>query len=121
MYPLVPRCGVARLSGAPVNPAPIESTLTAADLKQRLDAGEPLRLLDVREPDEFADFNLGGVNIPSGELPERIQELEDWKADEVIVVCYYGALSDYASRYLRRKGFADAKNVEGGLEAFLSL
>lgn len=99
----------------------IEPTLTAADLKQRLDTGEPLRLLDVREPDEFADFNLGGVNIPSGELPERVDELDDWKADEVIVVCYHGALSDYASRYLRRKGFANAKNVEGGLEAFLSL
>ncbi len=98
-----------------------EASLSAADLKRRLDAGEVLCLLDVREPDEFTGFNLGGVNIPSGELPDRIEELNAWKTSEVVVVCYYGALSDYASRYLRRKGFAKALNVAGGLEAYLSL
>lgn len=98
-----------------------KASLTAAEFKQRLDTGEPLHVLDVRETEEFADFNLGGVNIPTGELPDRLGELQDWQNGEVVVVCYYGALSDYASRYLQRRGFANARNVDGGLEAYLSL
>ncbi|MCY7352969.1 MAG: rhodanese-like domain-containing protein [Cytophagaceae bacterium] len=98
-----------------------EAGLSAAEFKQRLETGESLHLLDVREADEFADFNLGGLNIPTGELPDRLGELQDWQSQEVVVVCYYGSLSDYASRYLNRRGFPKAKNVEGGLEAYLSL
>jgi len=98
-----------------------DAILPTAELKRLLNAGEPLHLLDVREPDEFAEFNLGGRNIPTDQLPERLQELSDWQNEEIVVVCYYGALSNYASRYLRGRGFDGAKNVEGGLEAYLSL
>jgi rhodanese-related sulfurtransferase len=90
---------------------------TAQQLKRRLDAGEPLQLLDVREPWECAIARLpGGVNIPLGEIPSRWQELD--AEAEIIVVCKSGGRSRRAAQFLSAQGFGRVANLSGGIDAW---
>ena len=69
-------------------------SITVQELKKRLNAGEKLNILDVREPYEYAEYNIGGKLIPLGKIQSmQIDELEDWKEQEVIVHCRSGARS----------------------------
>lgn len=91
-------------------------TISVSEVKQRLDAGEHLNLLDVREPDEFAEFNIGGTLVPLGKIQMmQIDGLEDWKDQEVIVYCRSGRRSMMACQYLESMGFTNTKNLEGGM------
>jgi rhodanese-related sulfurtransferase len=92
--------------------------ITVQDLKARIDAGEAIHLLDVREPNEYAADNLGGTLIPLGELMGRVDELEDWQNEEVIVHCRSGKRSAMAQQILEENGFANVRNVIGGLMAY---
>ena len=65
--------------------------ISVQELKDRMDDGEELNLIDVREEHEYEDDNLGALLIPLGELPDRLDEIEDWKDQEVIVHCRSGA------------------------------
>ncbi|WP_164847860.1 rhodanese-like domain-containing protein [Sandaracinomonas limnophila] len=77
-----------------------------------------ISILDIRTNQEWDDFNLGGIHIPLDYLLERISELS--KEKKYVVICYNGTQSLIASKLLRSKGFK-VENLEGGLEAFLSL
>lgn len=92
--------------------------ITVEELKERLDKGEDLNFLDVREEYEYDEQNLGATLIPLGELPDRIEELEDWKNNEVIVHCRSGARSGKAKSFMESRGFTNVRNVLGGIVAY---
>lgn len=89
--------------------------ITTQELKERLDAGEKLNLIDVREVHEFEEFNIGATLLPLGELPGRISELAHLKNEEVIVHCRSGARSGQAKLFLEDAGFTNVRNVLGGM------
>jgi rhodanese-related sulfurtransferase len=95
--------------------------ITAKELKQRIEAGEPLLILDVREPAEFEETNINGKLIPLGTLPQRISEIEDWKSKEVIVHCRSGKRSANAQAFMEMQGFENVRNLEGGILAYDAL
>jgi hypothetical protein len=95
--------------------------ITVEELKHRLNKGEDLHFLDVREDYEYEEQNLGAKLIPLGELPDRIEELEDWKNNEVIVHCRSGARSGRAKSFMEAQGFTNVRNVTGGLLAYNEL
>ena len=83
-------------------------------LKARLDGQDAPFILDVREPQEYQICNIpGSTLIPLGELPSRLHELEG--RGEMIVHCKSGARSAKAVKLLREAGFAQAKNLRGGI------
>jgi sulfur-carrier protein adenylyltransferase/sulfurtransferase len=91
--------------------------LLPQQVKRRLDAGEPLRLLDVREPWECAIASLAGsVNIPMGEITSRWQELD--AGSEIIVVCKAGSRSRRVAQFLSAQGFGRVANLSGGIDAW---
>lgn len=92
-------------------------TITVQEVKQRLAAGEQLNILDVREPDEHADFNVSSAKlIPLGDIQAmQFDELEDWKDKEVVVYCRSGRRSMMACYFLEAAGFTNTKNLEGGM------
>lgn len=95
--------------------------ITVEELKERLDKGEELNFYDVREEYEFEADNLGAILIPLGELPGRIDELEEIKDDEIIIHCRSGARSGKAKEFLEANGFANVRNVLGGILAYREL
>jgi rhodanese-related sulfurtransferase len=86
------------------------------ELKQRLDAGENLFLLDVREEHEYEISNIGGHLIPLPELPDRIDELD--ASQEIVALCKMGTRSAKAVQLLRQAGFANVRNLTGGIHAW---
>jgi rhodanese-related sulfurtransferase len=93
--------------------------ITSAELKQRQQAGETPTILDVREPWEFEESRIdGSQNVPLGTLPQQLDDLEDYKDQEVIVHCKSGARSSAAKAFLIQQGFTNVRNLEGGIMAF---
>lgn len=90
--------------------------LTATELKQRMDAGEDLQIVDVREPHEYQIANLGGKLIPLGEIPRRMVELDPER--EIVVHCKMGGRSQRAAEFLRRSGYTKVSNLAGGIHAW---
>ncbi len=93
--------------------------ITVRELKEKLDAGEEVAVLDVREPHEYEVANLevqGAKLIPLGELPNRLSELN--QNDEVAVYCKTGGRSAKAVKTLQDAGFGNVYNVEGGITAW---
>jgi rhodanese-related sulfurtransferase len=88
--------------------------ITVKEVKQRLDAGEKLNLIDVREMYEHQAGNIGGVNIPLGTLPLKLDEISNLKDQEVILYCRSGGRSGSAAMLLKQAGFANARNMIGG-------
>ena len=94
-------------------------TITVEEVKARMDAGEKLNLIDVREPYEFAEFNIGGTLIPLGKIQTmQIDEIEELKDEEVILHCRSGQRSMVACMFLETLGFKYTKNLTGGLVAW---
>ena len=89
--------------------------ISVVNLKKRLDAGEKINLIDVRETFEFEEFNLNGTLIPLGELPSRIDEIEHLKNEEIIVHCRSGKRSQTAQQFLLQMGFQNVRNLLGGV------
>lgn len=91
-------------------------TITAAELKARIDAGEQLNIVDVREPYEHEEFNIGGTLLPLGNIKMMmVDELEDYKDKELIVYCRSGNRSGQACMMLDAMGFTNTKNLLGGM------
>lgn len=90
--------------------------ITAEELKARMDAGEQLHLVDVREPDEHAAFNIGGILLPVGRVQNmQVEEIEELKEKEVICYCRSGKRSAQACLVLDTLGFTNTRNLEGGM------
>ena len=90
--------------------------ITVQELKRRMDSGEKINLLDVREPAEYAEFNIGGKLIPLGKIQAmQIDEIKNLKEEEVILHCRSGKRSMVACLFLETLGFINTKNMEGGL------
>jgi sulfur-carrier protein adenylyltransferase/sulfurtransferase len=90
--------------------------ITPRDLKSRLDRGDDLFILDVREPHEFQICNLNGHLIPLGELPRRVHELDSSR--EIVAHCRSGKRSAEAVDFLRKAGFRKILNLKGGILAW---
>lgn len=94
--------------------------ITAEEVKARMDAGEKLNLVDVREPHEHADFNIGGILHPLGKIQTmQVDELEPLKEEEVIVYCRSGNRSGQAAMTLEMLGFKNTKNLVGGMMSWM--
>jgi rhodanese-related sulfurtransferase len=93
--------------------------ISVEEVKRRMAAGEELHLVDVREPHENADFNIGGVLLPLGMIQSmQIDEIEDLKDQEVIFYCRSGNRSAQAAMFLDMMGFKNTKNLTGGMLAW---
>ena len=93
--------------------------ITVEQLKTKMDAGEKINLIDVREPDEFKEFNIGGRLVPLGKIQSmQADELDDLKNEELIVHCRSGKRSVTACLFLETMGFTNTVNVEGGVLAW---
>lgn len=101
--------------------APSESDetteLSPSDLKRRLDAGDPITLVDVRNPNEHAYTDIGGILIPLPFLSNRVDELEPFRNSPIAVYCRSGGRSSVAVSMLRARGF-DARSLTGGILAW---
>jgi adenylyltransferase/sulfurtransferase len=109
-------CGIApSTSQAAALPADLETNVV--DLKARIDAGEPVWVLDVREPNEYEICRIGGSTlIPLGDLPKRLAELPQGPgAPEIVVHCKSGVRSAKAVKLLREHGFDHVRNLKGGI------
>jgi len=106
-------CGI-RGEEAPVTASVPE--IQPIELKARLDAGDDIFILDVREPHEYQICNLGGHLIPLGDLPARMNELDSSR--EIVAHCRSGVRSAKAVTLLRQAGFGKVKNLAGGILAW---
>jgi adenylyltransferase/sulfurtransferase len=90
------------------------TTITATELKAKIDRKDPFVLLDVREPFEYDICKINGSQlIPLGELPSRLNELDS--ADEIVLLCKSGARSAKAFKILQEAGFQKLANLKGGI------
>ncbi len=95
------------------------TNITPEEVKKRLDAGEKLNLIDVREPHENAEFNIGGKLIPVANIQSmQIDDIENLRNEEVILYCRSGNRSGIAAMVLDQLGFKNAKNLTGGMLAW---
>lgn len=86
------------------------------EVKDRIDAGEILHLIDVREPNEHEEFNIGGTLIPLGRFKMLdVDELNPLQDEELILYCRSGNRSGQAVMMLETMGFSNVKNLEGGM------
>lgn len=90
--------------------------IQAEELKHRLDVGEKLFLLDVRDEYEFEISNIGGHLIPLSELSKRLAELS--ANEEIVAVCKHGPRGVKAVEYLQKQGFQKVSNLRGGIHAW---
>jgi rhodanese-related sulfurtransferase len=92
-------------------------TITPTELKTRLDKGDTLVLLDVREQWEFDLAKLSGSTlIPLGTLPQSLAKLN--RDAEIIAICHHGMRSADATNFLLQQGFPNVKNLVGGIDAW---
>jgi adenylyltransferase/sulfurtransferase len=90
---------------------------TARQIKEMLDEGRKVTLLDVREPQEWDITHIEGAkNIPLGSIPERMNELDT--ADDIVVYCHHGMRSAQAIKFLKKMGFEKLQNMAGGIDAW---
>jgi len=90
--------------------------LTVKELKQRLDAGEDVFVLDVREPYEYQIANIGAKLIPQNDVPKRLDEID--RNREIVVQCRSGQRSQRIAEYLAQQGYGNVKNLAGGILAW---
>jgi len=110
-------CGIVPEQKAPTMQNGIPQ-MSVKELKQRLDKGDNLYVLDVREPWEYQVANIGGHLIPLNDLPRRVGELNP--DQEIVVQCKSGGRSQRAAEFLARNGFEKIHNLAGGILAWSS-
>jgi adenylyltransferase/sulfurtransferase len=106
-------CGIR---GEEKGAEPTLADMTVEELKRRLEAGEDIFVLDVREPHEYQIANIGGHLIPINDLPKRVGELDANR--EIVVHCKGGGRSAKAADFLRQSGFSKVHNLAGGITAW---
>ncbi len=93
--------------------------ITVQELKQKLENNETFTLIDVREPHEYQEFNIGGQLMPLGTFHATYLNLENQKDDEIIINCRSGMRSAQATGFLMSQGFTNVKNLKGGVLAWI--
>jgi len=95
----------------------MSNTITVRELKDRMDKGDQVFLLDVREPHEYSLAKIeGSVLIPLGELPTSLEKLD--QDAEIVALCKMGMRSADAVMFLLQQGFSNVKNLVGGIDAW---
>ncbi len=97
---------------------PLEATVK--DVKRRIDTGENLVLIDVREPYEYATAKIAGSElVPMRSVPAQLQSLEA-KSDEgvLVIYCHHGMRSLQVANWLREQGIAECQSMAGGIDAW---
>ncbi len=95
------------------------ATCTAAELKAKLDEGAEILVLDVRTDEEVEIAALeGACHIPLHELEDRLDELEPYRAVEIVALCHHGIRSWHAQAFLLESGFPCVRNLLGGIDAY---
>ena len=95
------------------------NAISVSDLKRKIDNGDAVVIVDVREPFEYEIARIENSKlIPLGELPERLDELD--RAKEIVALCHTGTRSALAVDFLKGAGFEKAFNLAGGIEAWAS-
>lgn len=89
--------------------------ITCQELKERMDKGEKLNIIDVREVHEFEEYNIGAQLIPLAEIPYKLDELAHLKNEEVILHCRSGNRSGNAKLFMMESGFTNVRNLLGGM------
>ncbi|MHB8207469.1 rhodanese-like domain-containing protein [Mucilaginibacter sp.] len=95
--------------------------INAVELQSRLQSGDAINLLDVREVIEFSTYNIGGQNSPLSQLSDSIDQLVYNKTDEIVVICKIGMRSETACTLLQKNGYQNVRNLTGGLIALQKL
>jgi rhodanese-related sulfurtransferase len=96
--------------------------ITTNELRERILSGEELNLVDVREPYEHDEFNIGGELIPLGRIQSMdLDQLDALKEKELILYCRSGNRSGQACQILEMMGFTNTKNLQGGMLAWQQL
>ncbi|MGA8730809.1 MAG: molybdopterin-synthase adenylyltransferase MoeB [Terracidiphilus sp.] len=90
--------------------------MTVKELKHRLDLGDNVLLLDVREPYEYQIANIGGKLIPQNDVPQRLAEID--RDREVVVHCRTGGRSQRIAEFLKQSGYSNVANLAGGIHAW---
>jgi len=90
--------------------------MSVKELKQRMDAGDDLLILDVREPFEYQIANIGGKLIPQAEVPRRLAEID--RNREIVVQCKSGGRSQRIAEFLKKSGYENVSNLAGGILAW---
>jgi rhodanese-related sulfurtransferase len=91
-------------------------TISVDTLKEKIESGKKINLVDVREPHEHAEFNIGGILLPLGQVQIlNIEAIEDLKNEEVYIYCRSGNRSGQACMMLETAGFVNVINVAGGM------
>jgi len=106
-------CGIR---GEEMTVEPTSGDIQVEELKKRLDRGDDLFILDVREPHEYQICNINGHLIPLGDLPKRVSELDSSK--EIVAHCRSGVRSAKAVDFLKQSGFKKVHNLAGGILAW---
>jgi len=109
-------CGILPESRQPASIKNGIPQMTVKELKHRLDAGEDVFILDVREPYEYQIANIGGKLIPQNDVPQRLGEID--RDREIVVQCLSGGRSQRIAEYLKQAGYAKVVNLAGGIRAW---
>lgn len=90
-------------------------------VKQKIDEGHPFLLLDCREQEEYNLVNIGEAHLlPMSEIQERVSELAEHRAQEIIVYCHHGMRSMQVTAWLLQEGFSNVRSMQGGIDAWAS-
>jgi adenylyltransferase/sulfurtransferase len=107
-------CGIQPAVPEPTTVQNNATDISSVELKQRLDRGDTLKIVDVREPNEYQINRIAGsVLIPLGDVPRRYAELDP--EEEIVVHCKMGGRSAKAADFLRSVGFKRVRNLTGGI------
>lgn len=99
----------------------VVNEINVNDLNERIQSGEKINLIDVREQHEYDLVNLDGILIPLGQLESRLGEIDHLKDEEIIIHCRSGARSAEACKIMMKKGFKNPKNLVGGINRWSML
>ena len=101
----------------------LATNISPQQLLAKINQGEKMFLLDVRQPEELSDsgFIIGAINIPVHEVAQRVKELPQDLFYPIVIICESGARSAYAALNLRSYGFTEVKNLESGMREWRSL
>jgi adenylyltransferase/sulfurtransferase len=109
-------CGIMPQSAQEANVKNGIPQISVKELKRRIDAGEDVQLIDVREPYEQQIAQIGGKLIPQNDVPNRLGEID--RNREVLVHCKSGGRSQRIAEFLKQAGYEKVANVAGGITAW---